>query len=290
MRHMLVFPALNGCVDFEMQQQDIAGIWYRSPRPQWIANLIPQMLNAAQGGRDVTFSTYRQSWGFTDPGNFTLPAGDNFMLKLLCPMNGPEGPFPLDNWGIACFHNSRRSASDGGRFIVSGEGLRHQLERIFCQEFIDSMRTIGGRPRLEVWVRWDMRMSDIAPGVHQIPRILSEVAGLSPEDAARKVAAMRAPTSNAEWSRIREQDRAEKERQARAEAEGQAIIDVGGPEQAVPDKPAPPCVTREEIQAARTRREKMSRATKSKVAADAKDKAAAKAHADKVVKRMEARQ
>ena len=174
MRHMLVFPALNGCMDFELQQQDISGVWYRSPRPQWIANLAPQILSAAQGGRDVTFSTWRQSFGFTDPANFTLPAGDNFMLKLLCPM-GP--PFENDNWGIACFYSSRRQPSDGGRFIVSGEGLRRQLELIFNQALTDQMRQVSGRPRLEVWCRWNMKMSDVAPGVHPIPRIMRETVG-----------------------------------------------------------------------------------------------------------------
>src|SRR6516225_7642332 len=124
MRHLLVFPALNGCIDFEKQEQDISGVWYRAPRPMWIANLLPQILSAAQNGQDVTFSTWRQNFGFGDPSNFTLPAGDAFRVKLFCPMNGPEGPFPPDNWGQVIYHNSRRQPVDAGRFIVGGEGLR----------------------------------------------------------------------------------------------------------------------------------------------------------------------
>ena len=145
------------------------------PRPQFLSILLRQMLDSAQNGQDLTFSSWRQSFGFGNPENYTLPAGDNFQVYLFAPM-GP--PFESDNYGCAVFHNSRRPPTDGGRFIFTGDGLKHQLERIFTTAFVDQFRQLGGRPRTEAFVRHQMRMCDVAEGVHPIPRILSETIGL----------------------------------------------------------------------------------------------------------------
>jgi hypothetical protein len=325
-RHALVFPDPAGSVDMVKQEMS-AGTWYRSPRPQFLSILLKQMLDAAQNGQDLTFSSWRQSFGFCDPANYTLPAGGNFQVYLFAPM-GP--PFESDNYGCAVFHNSRRPPTDGGRFIFTGDGLKHQLEHIFSTEFIDQFRQLGGRPRTEVFVRHRLRMCDVAEGVHPIPRILSETIGLSPDEARAKVTAMRQPTSVAEALRIKAEDRRKREREADLEEEAAfaerrqawlaehavreyadalsgtytanqenaapaAVKEVAAPEESQPAPapapqdaaPAQKVMTRDDIRNARNRRTKMAKATRSKVAADKADAIAAKAHAEKVVARME---
>jgi hypothetical protein len=311
MRHLLIFPALNGCVDFEKQEQEIA-------------NLLPQILSAAQNGQDVTFSTWRRNFGFGDPANFTLPSGDAFQVKLFCPMNGPEGPFPPDNWGQVIYHNSRRQPVDAGRFIVSGEGLRRQLELILGkQEFIDSLRQINSRPRLEVWVRWGMKMSEVAPDVHPVPRWMQVTAGLDPAAAAAKLNQLRHITTASEYQAKVRKDREAREREAQAEedrifeerrqawlaehaaeqevrayVDGLAGTHTAAPAQAEapaaasapPDitSPVPPEKTQRELAAeGRKKREKHQRIARNAVEAARKDKAAAEAHAQRVISRLE---
>jgi hypothetical protein len=142
-----------------------------------------------------------------------------------------------------------------------------------------------------------IRLVDIIEdGGYDLPNWQKAVAGLAPEEAAARMNALRsAVTSPSAYCQLRARERAERERQADLEEEAafaerraawlaeNAASDQAAAENVteaapateeptVADPPAapasPPVMTREAIQAARKRREKMARATRSKVAAD----------------------
>jgi hypothetical protein len=299
---------MNGSIDFERQEMDIAGIWFRAPRTQWIALLIPQILAAAQAGKEVTVSTYRQSFGYSSPDNYTLPAGDNFVLKLYAPMGHP---WPSNQWGCLHYFDSRRPPCPGDRFVWEADGLRHQLQREFTDKFVDGLRQLGGRVRCEYWCRPNLTIEQLAPGIFPMPKMMQETIGLSAEEAAQRVRAMRCAQPASAYHQLRERERAAKQAEEAAElesateaAEPDAVraycdklsntistdpastypLPVGPqtPQEAPAEK-----TQREMVRDAKKLRSKLSRAVKSKVQADAKDRANAKAHADKVVARLE---
>ena len=96
--------------------------------------------------------------------------------------------------------------------------------------------------------------------------------------------AIRSPTSTAQWLKAREQDRRKRDAEAAELADDRPVVATPDP---VSLTPPPTILTLEERRALAKRRERMAKATKSKVRADQLDKINAKKHADKVIAKMQ---
>ncbi|MFZ1106831.1 MAG: hypothetical protein WAN43_00600 [Rhodomicrobium sp.] len=321
MKHIIVQP--TDSVDFVRQELDASGVWFRNPQPQWLPNLMPEVLGIASRGTDFTFSTFRK-FGFLNPDFISIPAGSNFRVQVFMPLGRRFGE---GIWGaVSYFAAGQPPVAHGERFSLSDGGLRRQLDRLFQHSAIDPLRDLDKRPRYEIWVRHNWDASVIAPGLFDLP---GWARGIDPDDprAADKLRALRAPMSGADYLELRARERAAREREAAladdvpqppAATEEQALPpdafryvgdepDIRLHEHAphpsasaseasdapdAPDAPAAPVdplqeMSREELVEAKKRKARIARATQGKVAADKFNADAAKAHAEKVVRRLE---
>ena len=220
-----------------------------------------------------------------------LPSGEGYIVRIICPVGGPYYP---SQWGSVVFYGERHEAFIGGpRFIPEGEGIRREVEKFFSQDLMDSLRR-ADKPRVECWLRHSLTVTDMLPddGGYDAPKWLKETAGLPPEEAAAKLTALRTADPNA-YFRKRAQERAEAERlkaaqdgAGQAEPAAAAVIEASTVSHEA-ETPTPAVMSMEEKKQKVKIRERLKRATRSKIAADAKDKTNAKAWSDKRVRQLE---
>jgi len=171
------------------------------------------------------------------------------------------------------------------KFSPNNNGVRRVVEKFFTTERIDSYRK-PDKPREELWTRFDLAIEDLLPGAYPLPSWSRAVAGLSHEEAAAKLNALRQPAGPNEYFRLRQKEREEKERAEAAEADADAEAAIALDQLArTPEEPH--VMSRDDIRHAREKRERMAKATRSKVSADKKNAASAESWAKKVVSRMD---
>ena len=282
---IVIEPAANGSIDFQRRQWDSSQIWLQYPKAAWLPTMLPAAISEAAGGNNLVFSTFRR-FPLCDPADFALSNEPGILTRLFAPLGGN---WPPDMWVCLHYYDPRQPPVAGQeRFYASSGGLKRLLsEAMEAPAFIDSMRTLDKRPRLEVLVRHDLRAIDLAPNAIEAPGWMKQVEGLSPEEAAGRMNSLRAPTSNAQWYQIRAQDRAQRERAAtKPAAEPEAPTQPEEPAEA-PEAAQPVVLTMEEKRTLVKRKERMARATQSKVRADQFNRTAAAKHAARVVDKLE---
>ena len=282
--HICLEPSGKSC-DFVKKVYDTSRVWFRNPRPLWVANLLPDAIKAACSGSDFTFSSWR-TFGLIDPAHFTVPRKSNACVKVFMPVGGS---FDATLWcSLDWFSASRPPIASTSHFHITGGGLSRILTDALMQpEFHDQLRKTTSRSRLEYWIRWDWRALDIAPGCIEKPGYMRAVEGLPPEEQAQRMNAWRLPTSSAEYFNIRRIEREQRDRDAaKLASEREAPAE---PDEAAPDATSaePVVLSQEQRRTLRKTRERLARGTKSKVAADKKDAIAAKAHSDRVISKMQ---
>jgi len=286
-KHMLV-SAPSARIDFQRAEFTPDGMWFESATLSWLPILLPTIY-AACGSSCLTFSSFRALPMLKDPALLPLPDGGGYSVRLIAPLGGCHG----DLWGGLLYHSaSADPVPCMEKFSPNNNGVRRVVENFFTPERIDSYRK-PDKPREELWTRFDLAIEDLLPGAYPLPNWQRAVAGLSHEEAAAKMNAMRAPAGPNEYFRLRaaertKQEAAEKQAAAAEEAEAEdfavkaiALDQLTRAAEATPDEPK--CVTREDLQEARSRREKAHKATQAKVRADKANAASAKRYADRVV-------
>ena len=193
-KHMLVSAPL-GRIDFRRAELTADGLWFSSATLSWLPTLLPN-LYAACGNSDLTFSSFRELPMLKDPRMLPLPDGAGYSVRLIAPIGGAHG----DLWGGLLYHSAKHGPVPClEKFSPSNNGVRRALEKFFTPEHVDSYRR-ADKGREEIWLRHDLRIEDILPEAYDLPNWQKAVAGLSPEEAAAKMNALRLPTSSAESS------------------------------------------------------------------------------------------
>jgi hypothetical protein len=290
-------------VDFYRAERSYDNIWLRSGQASWITTLLPSVLASVQAC-DFFFSSFREL-PLGDPSLMPLPSGSGYAVKILAPCGG----YYDAQWSSILFHSETHPpAIAGERFISENGGIRKQVQDYFSQDFIDSMRK-PDRPRVELWVRHSLEIETMLPDAFDAPRWLRETHGLSSEQAAARLSYLRTACSPGEYEAKCRREREARERQTQeeedklfeerrqqwleehtAEQEVRAYCDkLSSTRTAEPqhEPPQPEKTQREIVRDAKVKRQRMSRATKSKVAADKANEANAKAYSEKVVQRLE---
>jgi hypothetical protein len=317
-----ITPDPAGSVDFVKSTYDThSKLWFKNPQPAWIDVLSPSVISAAASGSDLLFSTFRKNLPLTDPRSLPLPNGGNYTVRMLLPVGKPfaEELFTTLTW----FSATEAPIADTGRegiFSCKAGALHRRIEDFFRHDKVDRLRKIGGRVREELWVLWSARALEICPECVPIPKWRQQIDPDAP-GAQEAMNAFRAPMPASEYHRLRMKEKAERDAKAEvlkagndllksppnggvsgktltpaespAEVPGQAepvaaaIVEA----EATPANPAPPVphtMSTEERREKKRVKAKLSRATKSKQRADRFNAQAAKEHAQKAVKRMEA--
>ena len=309
--HIVIEPS-GDSVDFLRKDLDTSRVWFQHPRPAWVSTLLPAAIAEACAGSDMTYSTWRR-FPLRSPDEFTIPSNEGaFLIRVFMPIGGNFAP---TLWCCLTWHDARRPpVVSSERFHITGKGLQRILtDMLASPEAVDALRKLDRRPRYETWVTHDWRVLEIAPGCVDMPGWMHKVEGLTDADAAAAIAAMRAPTSDAEYFRVKALDRAKREAAKQDAADEPALAPAAQDpafifrstlqeappaptpaapsadlrEVSAPEEPAPKVMSREDMREARERKAKMAKATQAKVAADKKDKQAALTHAAKVVARLE---
>ena len=280
---IVIEPAANGSIDFQRRQWDASQIWLQYPKAAWLPTILPAAISEAAGGNNLVFSTFRR-FPLCDPADFALSNEPGVLTRLFAPLGGN---WPPDMWVCLHYYDPRQQPVAGDqRFYASSGGLKRLLsEALEAPAFIDSMRTLDKRPRLEVLVRHDLRAVDLAPNAIEAPGWMKQVEGLSPEEAAGRMNSLRAPTSASDYYRKVALDRAQREATKPA-AEPEAPEDPAEAPTA-PEAAQPVVLTMEEKRTLVKRKERMARATQSKVRADQFNRTAAAKHAARVVDKLE---
>lgn len=282
--HIVIEPS-GTSVDFFRKSYDTSKVWYRAERPIWWANLLPDALKAAASGSDLTVSTWR-TFPMSAPDLFTIPRDPNASVRVYCPIGGAFDP---SLWCcLTWFDRNCPPLLGAEKFHITGNGLFRALnDTLMKPEALEALRKLSSRPRQDTWVRWNWRITDIIGADNiDMPGWMRQVEGLSAEEAAAKMAAIRAPTSNAEWYQIRAQDRAKRDAEAAAakpsaEPETPAV-------RALPASPAcPDVLTLEQRRELKKTRDKLAKATRNQVRASALDKVNAEKHSAKVIAKMQ---
>ena len=281
---IVIQPSDSGSIDFKRREWDASQIWLEYPKAAWLPTLLPAAISEANSGSNFFFSTFRR-FPSCNPADFAFSNETNVLTRLYLPLGGRWDP----SMYVCLFYYDPRRAPVLGqdRFHITGNGLKRLLsETLEAPAFIDSMRKLSGRPKIECWVRHDLHAVDLAPDAIKVPRWMEQTEGQTPEQAAQTMAGLRAPTSTADWLKAREADRRKRD------AKELAKLAPAEPETPVepdpPTSPTPPTVlTLEQRRELRKTREKLAKATRQKVAADALDKVNAEKHAQKVVARLE---
>lgn len=281
-REHIVIEPVGQNVDFLQKNRDVSKIWF--PRsPAWIATLLPAAITAACNGSDFTYSTWRK-FPLRSHDNFTIPDEGAFLVKVYCQIGENFDP---DLWTCLSYYDARRPpvASSERFHLAALKGIL--TDTLAAPEEIDKLRTLNGRPRAETWVRHDLTAISLAPDAIDIPRYL--MINQDDPEAAQRMQALRAPMPPGEYHRLRQKEREEKERAAAAEAESFAVAAVALDQvtRTEPPREEPKCLSRDDLMRARGRREKMARATKSKVAADRENAASAERWGRKMAARMD---
>ncbi len=104
MRHIIVQP--TGSVDFVKQEMDASGTWFRSPAPQWLPIMMPDVLNIVARGVNFTFCSFRK-FGFIDPSFISIPGGANFSVQIFMPLGRRFGE---NIWGAITYFDASQAA------------------------------------------------------------------------------------------------------------------------------------------------------------------------------------
>jgi hypothetical protein len=220
-----------------------------------VANLLPDALKAAASGSNLTVSTWR-TFPLSAPDLFTIPAG-NATVRVFMPISGAFDP---SLWCcLTWFDRNRPPLLGAERFHITGGTLARVLTDLLMKpEAIDALRKLSSRPRQDTWVRHDWRAVDIIGADNiDMPNRMCLVEGLSPEEAAAKMAALRAPTSNAQWLAARQADRAKRDAEAATKHAPVEHAEATPATEAA--KPAEPVVLTIEERTLRKTREKLAR-------------------------------
>jgi len=297
-KHIVLYPSGSG-VDFYRAERSYDGIWLRSGTASWLTTLLPQVLASVEAC-DFSFSSFREL-PLGDPSLMPLPPGAGYAVKILAPCGG----YYNAQWSGILFHSeSNPPAIAGERFVPENGGIRRQVSEFFSEAFVDSMRKVD-RPRVELWVRHSLEIETMLPDAFDAPRWLRETHGLSAEQAAAKIAGLRSASTPAEYQRLRMAEKAKRELEAQQEEDAifeqrrQAWLEEHAAEQEVraycdklsnthtaePPSELPQLEKsqREIVRDAKVKRAKLSRAVKSKTAADAFNKKSAEIYANKRV-------
>jgi hypothetical protein len=266
-RHILIIPDPKGTLDFIRAERGPDGIWFQSATPLWLPLLLPTALASVQGGADFTFSAHRNI-PLGDPAFFALPSATGFSVKVVAPLGKPHAE---DQWGAALYvSKTQPPAAAGEKFIAANGGLRRVLDAFFTPERIDGYRNDASRPFEELWIRHSLTIEQLSPEAYDCPAWQKDPA------IALALMSKKAIMSASEYNALRNRERAKKA----------AVVEQAEEPSQVEAK-AEPVVTPEQLREARNRKTKMAKATRSKVAADKADAIAAKAHAEKMVGRMQ---
>ena len=294
-KHLMIFPGTG--VDFLRAERSYDGVWLRSSQSTWLPHLLPAVYQSVEMA-DFSFSSFREL-PMGDPSLMPLPPDSApYQVIVLAPVGEP---YPTQ-WGAVLFHSQTHPPCLAcERFVPDSGGVKRVVQSFFSEEFIGGMR-FPERRHAELWVRHSLKIHDMLPDAYEAPRWLQEQQGLTPEEAAQKMAAMRLPTPN--YDRIRRQEHDQREAQQKAEEEAQREQDWKEAEAAadedfaikavaldqlsrtMPEQEEPKVMSRDDIIQAREKRAKMAKATKSKVNADKRNAAAAEAWAKKVVAKL----
>ncbi len=287
-KHLMIFPGTG--VDFLRAERSYDGVWLRSSQSTWLPHLLPAVYQSVEMA-DFSFSSFREL-PMGDPSLMPLPPNSPpYQLIILAPVGEP---YPTQ-WGGVLFHSQTHPPCLAcERFVPDAGGIERVVRSFFSEEFIGGMR-FPERRHAELWVRHSLKIHDMLSDAYEAPRWLKEQQGLSPEEAARKMAAMRLPTAASQYHNLRQQGHAREEEARRQLAEQgwiEATAQLGVPPEApspppLQAPPAPPTI-RELHASGCKKREKAKRATQSKVRADKANEAAARAYAEKKIKQMEA--
>lgn len=278
-KHITIFPSGQG-VDFYRAERSYDGVWLRSSVASWITILLPAVLQGIEAA-DFTFSSFREI-PCGDPSLMPLPAGSGCAVKVFAPCGG----FYPGQWGSVVFYGERHEPIVGGeRFVPTNGGIKRQVQEFLNADLIDSLRK-PDRPRTELWIRHDLKIADMLADAYDAPRWLRETQGLNPEEAAAKLTALRTPKDPNEYFRIRAQQRDAAEAERLKANEDGTGSQVAASAEAEPVTPA--VMSMAEKTEKRKTRERLKRATQSKVAADRANAAAADEWAAKRVKQLTA--
>jgi hypothetical protein len=282
--HVVIEPS-GDSIDFRRRVWDSSQIWLSYPKSAWLPTLTPTAIKETSAS-DFSFSTYRR-FPSCNPADFALSNEPGVLTKIYCPLGGNWDP---GIWVCLFYYSPQKPPIAGSeRFYASSGGLARLLsEELEAPAFVDSLRRLDGRPKLDFFVRHDLRAVELAPHAIEMPRWMSETIGMSAADASARQAAMRQPTSSAEWYQIRARDRAAREAEHAKLAPVEPETPATPTEATPPPEPPPPAeLSMDEKRKLAERKERMAKATKGAVAAQKFNEAAAKAHAAKTVARLE---
>jgi hypothetical protein len=291
MRHLTITPNGANATDYVKAELGTDGIWFKSPTPLALQNLIPGAISAVCAGADFSFSTFR-SFPLGSPKFFTIPAGQGITVRVLLPLGQGHG----EAWGILTYHSpDAPPVPSSEKFIPASNVLKRIFnDELFNHERVDRLHNPDRRPREEIWVRHALTAEELSPGAFHLPRWARK---LTPEEAAEEqqrqaeqaaLNARRSPISGAEYDRLRTQNTAARDAQAAALDEPEAVAPAPAPVAETPSiMELGENVRLKQVNGAKAVREKLKRATRSKVSADRANEASAKAFAAKRVKALE---
>ena len=175
--HIVVEPSAEGSIDFRRRNFDTSLIWLQFPKAAWLPTLLPAAISEASGGANLTFSTFRRL-PMCDPDDFALSNEPGCLTRVYMRIGGSWDP---DMWTSLYYYDPRRPPVGGEeKFHASSGGLKRLLsETLEKQDFIDSLRKLSNRPKIEIWVRHNLCAMDIAPQVISMPGWMKAVQGLS---------------------------------------------------------------------------------------------------------------
>ena len=115
--HVVIQPSRDS-IDMDRREYGASGIWLAAPKPAWIATLLPRALNEADGGSDLTFSTFRR-FPLIDPQNFTLSSETDCLTRILLPIGAGFDP---SLWCSLWYHSPRETPFAGTERFHVGRG------------------------------------------------------------------------------------------------------------------------------------------------------------------------
>ena len=217
-KHLMIFPGSG--VDFLRAERSYDGVWLRSSQSTWLPHLLPAVYQSVELA-DFSFSSFREL-PMGDPSLMPLPPNSApYQVIVLAPVGEP---YPTQ-WGAVLFHSQTHPPCLAcERFVPDAGGIKRVVQSFFSEEFIGGMR-FPERRHAELWVRHSLKIHDMLPDAYEAPRWLKEQQGLTPEEAAQKMAAMRLPTAASQYHNLRQQERA---RGRRAPPAGRSGLGRGG--------------------------------------------------------------
>jgi len=297
-KHLLIFPSDQG-VDFFRAERSYDGVWLRSSQSTWLPHLLPAVYQSVDLA-DFSFSSFR-ALPMGDPSLMPLPSDSSpYQVLILAPIGEP---YPTQYGGLLFHSASHPPCLACERFVPDAGGIKRVVQSFFSQEFIDGMRFPERRQHAEIWIRHSLKIHDMLRDAYDAPRWLREQQGLTSEEAAQRMAALRLPTPASQYHNLRTREHDRREAQAKTEEEAafaeqawkdaEAAIAPSTPSTPAPESPPVPAspeppTIRELHASGQKKREKAKRVTQSAVRASKANEVAARAFAEKKIKQMEA--